>query len=549
MKRKSILSVVISFAILFSASLTGLLAESDDVSDQQQVVKVQAEDLGNLTCKIGGVEQELSLDSCSPSLFGPVFQFSNESYTLKIVFNPELFEAKKLEKNAFRFIELLSDNESDRGFYQVIKSLGHDVESAAEFQSPEDGSFNVRFTMTLQPSERVIADVRPGIIENLVIDSAEMKLQLQEKNDPRASANVIESSEIQAKELYEEYDVVTSAKTHKVIFDTDMGYLNDDAIALFTLLQADRAGWLDLLGVTTVGGNELIATGTAATLNQLERLGRTDVPVYIGTDVPLGGFRDLALESKVYGSFLWTGAYRELEHYTRNYKELGELQDDEWGIPETDAAEGNASDFMIEQVHKYPGQVTIFAVGACTNVALAIMKDPNFAKNAAGIVYMGGAIDVPGNASVLAEFNWWYDPDSVDICLRADWPQQIIVPHDVAPKVIMAKDVYDQYVAMNTSEVTELLVEKLGPGYEANPTKTSYCWDPITVGVFLCPELITESEVRDVVMDVNRGFGYGQSVSWRQGKGPYTAATCEIIFNIDRDAFWTFLAKLFAERM
>ena len=123
----------------------------------------------------------------------------------------------------------------------------------------------------------------------------------------------------------------------------------------------------------------------------------------MGTDIPLKGFRNLEADAQVYGQFGWTGGYRQLEYYTTDYKNLGPLENEEWGLPETSAEEMHAADFMIEQVHKYPGQVTIFAVGACTNVAIAVMKDPTFAENAAGIVYMGGAIDVPGNTTPTAE--------------------------------------------------------------------------------------------------------------------------------------------------
>ncbi|MEF9974383.1 MAG: nucleoside hydrolase [Clostridia bacterium] len=350
----------------------------------------------------------------------------------------------------------------------------------------------------------------------------------------------------------EDFEVVTNAEDNKVIFDTDMLYMSDDSIALFALLQADKAGWIDLLGVTAVGGNCLVAPGTAAILNQLELLERTDIPTYMGIDVPMMGFRDLEADAKLYGDFQWTGGYHQLENYTRDYLNLGELGKSDWGagagdwgIPKTRAQEMDAVDFMIESVHKYPGKVTIFAVGACTNVAAAIIKDPDFAKNAAGIVYMGGAIDVPGNASTLAEFNWWYDPDSVAVALRGDWAYQIIVPHDVAPKVLMAKDVLDMYAANNNTLVTKLLVDKLTPTYTENPTVTGYCWDPITVATFLCPDLITQSEVRDVAMETTKGYCYGKAVSWEAGKGPYNSAECTIVFDVDRDAFWTFLADMF----
>ncbi|MDO4547786.1 MAG: nucleoside hydrolase, partial [Clostridia bacterium] len=194
-----------------------------------------------------------------------------------------------------------------------------------------------------------------------------------------------------------DFDIVTTAEDNKVILDTDMGYLGDDAYCMFILAQADAAGWIDLLGVTAVGGNEICAVGTNAILNQLEAIERTDIPVYIGTDIPVMGFRDLTIDQPITGGFQWTGGYRQLANYVdpQNYHDLGALYNESWGYSSTDAQQQGAVEFMIEQVHTYPGQVTIFAIGACTNVALACMLDPTFAENTAGIVYMGGAIDVP----------------------------------------------------------------------------------------------------------------------------------------------------------
>lgn len=101
----------------------------------------------------------------------------------------------------------------------------------------------------------------------------------------------------------EDYSIATTAEENKVILDCDMGYLGDDAYCMFILAQADAAGWVDFLGVTAVGGNEICATGTNAILNQLEAIERTDIPVYIGTDVPIMGFRDLESDAPLTGGF------------------------------------------------------------------------------------------------------------------------------------------------------------------------------------------------------------------------------------------------------
>ncbi len=346
-----------------------------------------------------------------------------------------------------------------------------------------------------------------------------------------------------------DWDIVTTAEDNKVILDCDMGYYGDDMWAMSMLAQADKAGFIDFLGVTSVGGNEIVAVGVNAILNQLEDIERTDIPVYAGTDVPIMGFRDLTKDQPVTGGFQWTGGYRQLENYVspEHYHDLGALYNEQRGYSETEVQEQGAVDFMIEQVHKYPGQVTIIAVGACTNVALACSMDPTFAENTAGIIYMGGAIDVPGNANACGEFNWFYDPESVQICLNNAFPYQVIVPHDISYHIQIAKDVMDRLEAKEETPVTKAFLENLAPKYEENPTKTNSVWDALTVAPFLCPDLITETEFRDVAIDLNRsGYSYANSVTWTTDKGPYESTNCQIIFNVDREAFWDFTADLFA---
>lgn len=214
-----------------------------------------------------------------------------------------------------------------------------------------------------------------------------------------------------AEEATTEAAVEATAETPEVkraILDTDMSYLNDDAIVMFMLAQADSLGECDFLGVTTVGGNTFCAPGTTAALRQLELIGRSDIPVYMGTDIPLMGFRNMEAESQIWGMPEYSGAYWDWDEKTfgdvtkrpTDYKNLP--SEPKYGYAETEAQDEHAIDFIIEQVHKYPGEVTIFVIGAGTNMALAVRKDPTIVEDAAGVIYMGGAVDVPGNCNTTA---------------------------------------------------------------------------------------------------------------------------------------------------
>lgn len=343
----------------------------------------------------------------------------------------------------------------------------------------------------------------------------------------------------------EDYNIVTSAETHKVIFDTDMGYFGDDTYALFILLQADAAGYIDLLGVTSVGANVTIAEDTTAILNQLEAVGRDDIPVYMGTDIPLMGLHDDATIA-ANGLKRIKSMQKVLDYGdTISYDNLGDLENETWGYSSLKPQEKSAWEFMIDSVHEYPGQVTIIAVGACTNVALAIKEDPTFAENTAGIYYMGGAIDVPGNDTPCAERNWYYDPEAVDICLQADFPLQVVVPHDISFNQKLTKDLVEKIVNAGETPYTQLVEEYAYPTFVETPDRKQSLWDAQVPGIFLCPDLISVSDQRDIAMETNMGYTYGESVAWAAGTGPSTSATCTVVYDVDTEAYWSFVAELY----
>ena len=365
-----------------------------------------------------------------------------------------------------------------------------------------------------------------------------------------------------AEEATTEAAVDATAETPAVkraILDTDMGYLNDDAIVMFMLAQADSLGECDFLGVTTVGGNTFCAPGTTAALRQLELIGRSDIPVYMGTDIPLMGFRNMEAESQIWGMPEYSGAYWDWNEKTfgdvtkrpTDYKNLP--SEPKYGYAETEAQDEHAIDFIIEQVHKYPGEVTIFVIGAGTNMALAVRKDPTIVEDAAGVVYMGGAVDVPGNSNTTAEFNWYYDPEGIRICLNAEWKNQLVVPNDIAEAVFYTKDIYDRIVEKQGNEISKLIVEGQAQRFEENPEASSYVWDAITAAVWLHPEIATDIQERYLTVDTNYGPGYGNAISWwtsrnrdvETGVGmPYGVQKCDILFDIDREAFWNFYVDI-----
>lgn len=342
------------------------------------------------------------------------------------------------------------------------------------------------------------------------------------------------------------YDIATTAD-NKVILDCDMTYLGDDAMCMSILTQADALCWIDLLGITITGGNTVVASGANAALIQLEKTGRTDIPVYMGTDVPLNGFRDMEKQAEIVGEIDHWGVMFQLDKYVEpgDYHDLGSFYERKWGYSLTEPQAQNSVDFMLEQVRKYPGRVTIISIGACTNIALACEKDETFAENTAGIIYMAAAVDVEGSVTDYAEFNCFYDAEAFEVCLKSNFPSQIIVPRDVAEQAVLNKAVFDLMDAKADTPVFRLWLDNQYSLYQRNTSYKTSCTDAVTAVVFLNPGLITVQENRDMTVDANpESPAYGGVATWKSGEGEEGAANVSIVFEIDTERYWEFVTDV-----
>ena len=171
---------------------------------------------------------------------------------------------------------------------------------------------------------------------------------------------------------------------HPIIVDCDPGH--DDAIALMLTLASPE---VELLGVTTVSGNQTLAKTTANALRVLDHFGRDDVPVAAGAPRPL--VRERALAADVHGESGLDGA--QLPPPTRP--------------PEPE----HAIDWIAQTLRAASGPVTLVAIGPLTNVALFLARYPELAPKLERVVLMGGAIGL-GNVTPAAEFNIWADPEA-----------------------------------------------------------------------------------------------------------------------------------------
>ncbi|MET9747752.1 MULTISPECIES: nucleoside hydrolase [Streptomyces] len=194
-----------------------------------------------------------------------------------------------------------------------------------------------------------------------------------------------------------------------VIIDCDTGV--DDALALLLAVRHPR---LDLRAVTCVAGNTDVAGVVRNTLTVLERAGAPDVPVARGAERPL--IEGVRTARHVHGA-----------------DGMGDL-----GLPAPTRAPADvdAVTLLRREILASPRPVTLIPTAPLTNIALLLRTHPEVTGNIERIVFMGGAV-ATGNATPVAEFNVWHDPEAAAILLTAGVPitmygldvfERVIVP-------------------------------------------------------------------------------------------------------------------------
>lgn len=192
-------------------------------------------------------------------------------------------------------------------------------------------------------------------------------------------------------------------ESRKVIMDNDWG-----TVEFPPFLMALQAGW-DVLGLVSDTANSYSLQCSLHALATLEIGGlQSCIPVHKGVDMPLLNTPKLLNNwEAAYGELPFQGAFKinpnssistsndptSKDAYGENPLQINRQAFTE-GYPNTTFASQDGVFFMIEQVRKYPGQVSIYAAGTLTNIALAVRLDSSFAKNVKELVVMGGYIDL-----------------------------------------------------------------------------------------------------------------------------------------------------------
>jgi len=273
----------------------------------------------------------------------------------------------------------------------------------------------------------------------------------------------------------------------RIILDTDPGA--DDALAIMLMLASPE---IKLEAITTVHGNVTLDKTTRNALALLEFLNATHIPVAKGCTVPLVKPPHQAQGEVVHGS---SGMGRT------NLPE-----------PKIQPIKTHAVDYLIERFLAEPNELTLFAIGPLTNVALAIRQEPKFAECVKELVIMGGAVRSGGNMSPLAEFNISEDPHAAHVVFNSGIPITLI-PLDVTYKCLFtAADVarldkvgtpISKFIRDVTADYMEFYLK-----YEGFDGCALH--DPLTVAAIVAPELL-HFENHYINVDISGGVSTGKT--------------------------------------
>jgi inosine-uridine nucleoside N-ribohydrolase len=293
--------------------------------------------------------------------------------------------------------------------------------------------------------------------------------------------------------------------------------------SILMLLQAPD---VQVLGIGVTSGDGWRDENVAHTLRLLEIAGRTDVPVLPGAVFPLVNSeaatkRWEALYGRLYYKGAWNESWPKGESNVERSPHHGpfEVPDLPEGKPSLKASDETAAAFMIRQVRLHPHEVTIWAAGPLTDVALAARLDPQFASLAKELVFMGGSFEPRASDNVFAneyannprlEFNMRWDPEAARIVLHEPWAKVTMVPVDPTTTTYFSPALIAK-VSAGTTPLARYLA-KFGQSFPM--------WDELAAAIWIDPSVATKATTR--VVDIDTGFtaGYGNTLSWMPEYGP-----------------------------
>lgn len=304
--------------------------------------------------------------------------------------------------------------------------------------------------------------------------------------------------------------MTNSIAKRKIILDTDIGDDIDDSFALLLMFESHQ---FEVLGVTTVFRNALKRAKMAKQL--IKSLGYSE-EVYPGCNEPLISRIDDLIPPEIrkkeqldeYGLYLIPQWEESMEKET-----VGDM---------------HAVDFIIEQVHKYPHEVTIVLIGPYTNMAMAIKKDPSIKSLVKEIRIMGGGYELD-----WAEWNAFCDPEAAYIVFHSGIPLTMVGFNVTRQTGLSNEDIEALKNSQSTS--IQLVYKAMQKWFKHYEFTVPVMHDPLTIASLLDEKIL---EFKELKMEVDLKDVRGKTIEEPNG------ALVKVAVNVDKDRFFNLFKQI-----
>jgi inosine-uridine nucleoside N-ribohydrolase len=307
-----------------------------------------------------------------------------------------------------------------------------------------------------------------------------------------------------------------------LIIDSDPGL--DDALAIGLAVALPE---IDLLAVTTVGGNADVRHCTTNALRLLNVYGVPEVPVAEGAAGALLG---------------------AIVRATAIHGEAG-IGDTVLPPSPAPVSTEHAVDLIARILREHPEPVTIAPIGPLTNIALLVRLHPELAPRIAHVCLMGGSIG-DGNTTAAAEFNIYADPEAAAIVFESGIPITMM-GLDVTHQAVLYQPAVDRLAGLGTRSgavAAELAAYALAREGQWYGTPRMSVHDAVAVAHLAIGDLVDVADY-DVAVDTGSGPARGRTVCDGlarrvERKGRHMNA--QVGIRIDRDRFEDLLVDAYS---
>ncbi len=324
----------------------------------------------------------------------------------------------------------------------------------------------------------------------------------------------------------------------KVIIDQDcFGPASTNLQSVAMLLNAPG---VDVLGICVPTGDNWRDLQVRHALRLLEVMNRPEVPVLPGAVHPLvNSPAGHAQWEKQHGKLIYKGAW-DLARPGR-YEDPAGAPDLPEGNPTLKPSPEAAAVFIARMARQHPGEISLWCAGPMTDVALAYRLEPELPQLIKELYFMGGSFHPPWQAREFRhtprrEFNLRFDPEAAHIVLRAPWAKVTCSPIDISQEVKSAPEHFAAIAAAGTPLAAYL--DKFGQ-------RNRPMWDEIAAACWIDPTLVTATEEYFLDVSLDRGAGYGDTLSWPVGVQPgWGERTARVETVLDRTRFYQMFIEL-----